>query len=370
MTAAWGEARVGDILQLEYGKPLEPRHRKSTGIYPVFGANGEKDRSDKYYFAKPSIIVGRKGSAGELQVTKGPFWPLDVTFFVTFDNCEYDLRFLYYLLANLDLPSLAKGVKPGINRQEVYSQAVRVPTLREQRRIARLLDVAFEGIASASANAEKTFQGARDLFDVYREQILESRSRGWPMQKLADVSDVQSGGTPSVSQKRFWGGDIAWYSSGELGEVLTAEPKRYISGAGLAASNAKVFPTGSLLIGMYDTAALKMSILDRPAAFNQAVAGVKPNRSIDLEYALHVIAANKPRLLLERRGVRQKNLSLAKIKGIFIPVPDISEQRATLRALQSAKAQTTHLESIYRRKLAALAELKQSLLHHAFTGQF
>ncbi len=143
---AWKEQRIGQILKLEYGKPLDKAHRKKKGLYPVYGANGEKARSDKYYFDKPSIIVGRKGSAGEVNFTESKFWPLDVAYFVTFDEHEYDLRFLYHLLLTLDLPSLARGVKPGINRNEVYAKVVKVPSLLEQQRIVAKLDILREEI--------------------------------------------------------------------------------------------------------------------------------------------------------------------------------------------------------------------------------
>ena len=66
MKAGWKEKSVGEVLRLEYGKPLNDSDRKLDGLYPVYGANGEKTRSNKFYFDKPSIIVGRKGSAGEL----------------------------------------------------------------------------------------------------------------------------------------------------------------------------------------------------------------------------------------------------------------------------------------------------------------
>ena len=152
---------VGEILQLEYGKPLNKSDRKPNGRFPVYGANGEKDRTDKYYHDKPSLIVGRKGSAGEINFTEKKFWPLDVTYFVTFDEHQQDLRFLYYLLTTLNLPKLAKGVKPGINRNEVYSLATKVPPLPEQERVVGILDEAFEGIATAKANAEKNLHNAR-----------------------------------------------------------------------------------------------------------------------------------------------------------------------------------------------------------------
>lgn len=91
----------------------------------------------------------------------------------------------------------------------------------------------------------------------------------WTKRKLGEIADVQSGGTPRVSNTAYWDGEIPWYSSGELNGVYTVAPERHISTAGLENSNAKLFPRGSLLIGMYDTAALKMSVLDRDGAFNK-----------------------------------------------------------------------------------------------------
>jgi type I restriction enzyme, S subunit len=117
----WEEKKLGEILRLEYGKPLPYSKRKSSGAYPVYGANGEKDRTDEYYCDKRSIIVGRKGSAGEVNLTENRFWPLDVTYFVTLDHEKYDLEFIFYLFTSLELSKLAKGVKPGINRNEVYA---------------------------------------------------------------------------------------------------------------------------------------------------------------------------------------------------------------------------------------------------------
>src|SRR2546428_602719 len=194
MKSVWTDKPVGEVLQLEYGKPLDDADRKPDGLYPVYGANGEKDRSDKFYVDRPSIIVGRKGSAGEVNLTEKKFWPLDVTYFVTFDERQHDLRFLYYLLTTLDLPSLAKGVKPGINRNEVYSQVTRVPPLPEQRRVVGILDDAFEGIAIAQANAEKNVENARALFESHLQLVFDNTWRASEVVKLSDLaSDITDG---------------------------------------------------------------------------------------------------------------------------------------------------------------------------------
>jgi len=188
MKKGWKQKSVGEILQLEYGKPLDDNDRKPNGRFPVYGANGEKDRTDKFYHDKPSIVVGRKGSAGELNLTETKFWPLDVTYFVTFDEQQYDLRFLYYLLTTLELTKLAKGVKPGINRNEVYSLTTNVPPLAEQQRIVGVLDEAFAGLATAQANAEKNLQNARALFESHLQSVFTQRDKGWVEKKVSEVA--------------------------------------------------------------------------------------------------------------------------------------------------------------------------------------
>jgi len=288
-------------------------------------------------------------------------------------NGAVDSRFLYHLLTS-QMERLLSMVSRGATVHRLTTGQLRsldfiVPPLPEQRRIVGILDEAFEGLATAKASAEKNLQNACALFESQLKSVFTKCASAWVKKKLGDIAEVQSGGTPLVSQKSNWGGNIPWYSSGELNGLFTTDPERYLTRMGLDTSNAKLFPRGSLLIGMYDTAALKMSILDRSGAFNQAIAGVKPNNGVEMEFILHAINAMKPKLLLERRGVRQKNLSLSKIKDIEVPLPKLSEQRAALSHLKALGAETQHLQSNYEQKLAALEALKKSLLHQAFTGK-
>ncbi|MBU4099716.1 restriction endonuclease subunit S [Patescibacteria group bacterium] len=172
----WQTKKLGEVLKLEYGKPLPISHRKSGGLYPVYGANGIKNFSDKFYCDKPSIIVGRKGSAGEINLTEKKFWPLDVTYFVTFDQKKYDLKFIYNLLATLNLPQFAKGIKPGINRNDMYSLNVKIPnSLVEQKRIVSILDKVFEKIEKAKGNAKKKFADLEELKKSVLQKAFEGK---------------------------------------------------------------------------------------------------------------------------------------------------------------------------------------------------
>jgi len=377
----WETKEIGDVLSLEYGKPLPKEKRTPNGLYPVYGANGIKDRTNEFYVEEPSIIVGRKGSAGEINYTEDKFWPLDVTYFTKFDKSELNLDFLFHLLTLLELPKLAKGVKPGINRNDVYAIKTKIPPLDEQKRIVAKLDECFEAIHIARTNVEKNLSNAKELFQSQLNQIFASTgsatdgdspelAEGWEEKKLGEVTYVKSGGTPLRSNKEFWdNGDIPWYSSGELNNLYTNESERHITQIGLENSNAKLFPEGSLLIGMYDTAALKMSILDRGATFNQAIAGVKPSRNINLLFIFYSINAMKSELLNQRRGVRQKNLSLKKIKDFIISFPSLDVQKRVVEELGQFIIETQSLESNYQQELDALDELKKSILQKAFNGE-
>jgi type I restriction enzyme S subunit len=137
------KVKLGSIIELKYGKALCDADRDINGAYGAYGANGIKAKTNKYLYDKPSIIVGRKGSAGELTLVKEKFWALDVSYYVTHDEKETDLIYIFYALKKLNLPSLAKGIKPGLNRDEAYALDVNLPSLAEQKDIVRKLDAVF-----------------------------------------------------------------------------------------------------------------------------------------------------------------------------------------------------------------------------------
>ncbi len=207
------------------------------------------------------------------------------------------------------------------------------------------------------------------MFKSYLQGVFESKGDDWEEKTLGELAFIKSGGTPSRTKKEFWQGDIAWYSSGELNDTYTKDPLRHINELAINNSNAKIFPKGSLLIGMYDTAALKMSIIDRDATFNQAISGVKPNDKLDMLFLMHCINFQKIDLLNLRRGTRQKNLSLEKIKNIVIPKPPIKVQHEIVFQLNDLNIKTKKLETIYEQKIKDLEELKKSVLQKAFSGE-
>ena len=172
---------------------------------------------------------------------------------------------------------------------------------------------------------QKIIDGAKQVVENYKPNIKIDPQ--WKIVQLGEICEVQSGGTPLKDVNEYWeNGNISWYSSGELNDLHTTKPKCMITEAGLKNSSAKLFPKGSLLIGMYDTAAFKMSILDREAAFNQAISGIKPNEKIKMEFLYLYFLQNREMYLNSRVGARQRNLNKGFITSLNIPFIKVEEQ--------------------------------------------
>lgn len=129
------EVKIGDILTLEYGSPLTDKDRIS-GEYPVMGSNGVVGYHNEFTVKGPTIIVGRKGSAGKITWIDKNNYPIDTTFYVKKIDEEVDYKFLYYLLHDINLEKLVLGAGvPGLNRNDVYNQICRLPSPEEQKKI-------------------------------------------------------------------------------------------------------------------------------------------------------------------------------------------------------------------------------------------
>src|ERR1051326_5418980 len=373
MNDGWKELAVGEILQLEYGKPLDESDRKPNGRFPVYGANGEKDRTDRFYHDKPSIIVGRKGSAGEINLTEEKFWPLDVTYFVTFDHKQHDLRFLYFLLSTLDLQKLAKGVKPGINRNEVYSQVAKVPPLPEQRRIVAILDQEFEGIAKAHRNAEKNLQNARALFVSHLQSVFTKRGPAWLETTLGGVCRFEHGdrGKNYPNRREYVESGIPWINTGHIQPdgSLSESEMNFISREKYESLRSGKIQPGDLVYCLRGATLGKTALVDplTEGAVASSLVIIRPNGSLDRRFLYYFLTSplGQGLIKLYDNGAAQPNLGAKSVAKYKISLPELAEQKAIVQRLDALAAETQHLESIYQQKLAALEALKKSLLHQA-----
>jgi type I restriction enzyme S subunit len=253
-----------------------------------------------------------------------------------------DKQYLFYFLISQSdkIISLGKGATvKGITLDNLKSLKIPLPPLPEQRRLAARLDKADALRQKSRAVVEAYAELGRSVFlEVFGDPVRNER--GWEVVELKKLADWKSGGTPSRSNKDFFNGDIPWYSSGELEEMYVGKSKENISEHALQNSAAKLIQPGSLLLGMYDTAALKSSITTAPSTCNQAIAFGKINEKIaEALYVYFAIQIGKSFYKRRQRGVRQKNMNLSMIKSLQIPLPPLDLQTRFARMVANIEAQ-------------------------------
>jgi len=370
MKKDWEVKRLGEILKLEYGKPLPDDKRTVDGCYPVYGANGLKGRSNIFYCDKKTIIVGRKGSAGEVNLTEEKFWPLDVTYFVTFDEKKYDLLFLFHLLCLLNLPKLAKGVKPGINRNEVYNLQASFPPLSEQRRIVSILEKSFTAINEAKTNAKQNLTNAKELFESYLQRVFKG-GKDWEVKKLGDVCELKSGNTIPVSLEKTEG-DILYVKVGDMtlpeNDVIINTSSRFVNRNDIKenqiiSNGAIIFPKRGGAI-----ATNKKRIIIKPTIIDLNTMAIIPKEKIDKKYFYYWFQSVDLKSI--SNGTTIPQINNYSFDNVYIPFPKSkTEQQHIVRQIDTLRAETIKLEGVYKKKIAALDELKKSILHEAFAGE-
>lgn len=77
----WNKKELGEEIELAYGKGLTEKKRMNGNI-PVFGSNGIVGHHNESLIKGPGVIVGRKGTVGEVKFSKVDFWPIDTTYYV------------------------------------------------------------------------------------------------------------------------------------------------------------------------------------------------------------------------------------------------------------------------------------------------
>ena len=170
------QRRLRELISLEYGDSL-PNENRLGGHCPVMGSNGIVGYHDKPKVNGPGIVVGRKGSIGQVTWVSEDFWPIDTTYYVE-QKTRHDRHWLYYLLEQLHLEKLnsATGV-PGLNREDAYTLSVPVPTEVQTRKIAEIIQAIDDAIEATQAIIKQTRQLKTALLQDLLTNGLPGRRR-------------------------------------------------------------------------------------------------------------------------------------------------------------------------------------------------
>ena len=158
--------------------------------------------------------------------------------------------------------------------------------------------------------------------------------KGWVWTTLGYIGVWQAGGTPSRSNKSYYGGNIPWLKTGDLNDGLITNIPESITEEAVANSSAKINPTGSVLIAMYGATIGKLGILTFPATTNQACCACVEYFAITQYYLFYFLLSHRDMFIEKGGGGAQPNISKEIIVNTAIPLPPLAEQERIVTEIE------------------------------------
>jgi type I restriction enzyme S subunit len=243
------------------------------------------------------------------------------------------------------------AAQQNLSLAQVRDFCIALPPLPEQQRIVALLDEAFAGLATAKANAERNLQNARAIFESHLEAVFSQQGEGWVEKNLGDLCQIKTGkkdvneGNPEGKFPFFTCAAAHTFS----------DSYSFDTEALLVAGNGNVGQV-SYYSGKFEAYQRTYVLFDF-----KSVTGKYLFRVLDKRLSA---AVSKQKL-----GNTMPYIKMGMLTDFVVPVPPPEKQEIVSKSLSAIADDTQHLTHLYERKLAALEELKKSLLHQAFNGE-
>ena len=333
----------------EYNVPIFSNGEKNCGLYGYTNNARVKE---------PSITVSARGTIGYTAIRTEPFVPVVRLITLTPKSEVIDLDYLFYATQNYKFEGSGTSI-PQLTVPMLKKYKFQLPEMSHQKAIA----VKFEKLDQLISLRKQQLAKLDELVKArFVEMFGDPKDNRSNLVKIGEIGDLTSGGTPSRSNSEYFNGSIRWYSAGELNSLYLPDSIEHISRTALSQSAAKLFEKGTLMIGMYDTAAFKMGILTEQSSSNQACANLKPTEQYSVIWLYYLFDIMKPIFLTERQGVRQKNLSLSKIRNFNIPSAPLSLQNQFAAFVERVDKQKQTVQQ----SLEKLELMKKALMQEYF----
>ena len=250
-----------------------------------------------------------------------------------------------------------------VNQQDISRVEIRYPkSLAEQQRIVGLLDEAFEGLATAKANAEKNLQNARALFESHLQSVFTQRGEGWVEHKLFNVCTFINGRAYKKEEML----SVGKYPLLRVGNFFTNKDWYY---SDLELDADKYCDKGDLLYAW--SASFGPRVWDGgKVIYHYHIWKVLPHATVvEKRFLLHLLEWDVDEIKKAHgTGTTMMHVGKGSMESRVVPIPPLKAQAAIVSVLDDLREETQRLARLYERKLAALEELKKSLLHQAFSG--
>lgn len=381
LLVGWEIKTLGEVCNISTGK-LNANAAVENGQYPFFTCSREIFTIDHFAFDCEAILLAGNNAVGDFNVKyyKGKFNAYQRTYVITITKGESLLYKYLYLqvesaLKDFKLKSVGAGTK-FLKLDMIKNLKLHLPPLTEQKRIVAILNEAFEGIDRAIANTEKNLANARELFESYLNAVFTQKGDGWVEKKLNEIAGkVLTGPFGSLLHKSDYISDGI-----PIVNPANIEDDKIIPNLNKTVSQDVVSRMQAYILRQNDIVVGRRGEIGRCAVVSEEQSGwlcgsgsffIKPFENVDSVFLAHLLRSVPYRSKLEAlsSGATMQNLSNQSLSDLVIAMPSLDEQNGITRKLDDLKTETQRLEAIFRQKIAALNELKQSILQKAFTGE-
>lgn len=380
MTAGWVRKRFGDICIFDKSQDVYQNlpyvgleHIESNTSRFIGSANPLSVKSATFKFSKDHVLYGRLRPYLNKVLVPDFDGHCSTEIFPIKPRAELLREYLlYWLMADETVERInatCTGARmPRADMNAVLEFEFLLPSLPEQRRIVAILDAAFAEIATAKANAEKNLQNARALFESHLQSVFADSCEGMPT-TLGEAYDVRDG---THDSPKFHDTGYPLVTSKNLKrDGLNFDAIKFISEQDYRKINERsAVNVGDVLFAMIGTIGNPVVVEDEPNFAIKNVALFKVPGDQDSRFLRYFLSSEitLSRMKNEANGTTQKFVGLGYLRKFPVKLPNLEKQRQLVKELDDLSAETQRLESIYQQKLAALDELKKSLLHQAFSG--
>ena len=369
----WREVRLGDLIDLKYGKGLPKRIRKPGNI-PVYGSNGVIGYHDKSLTKAPTIIVGRKGSAGETWLSFVPCWVIDTAFYVELEENQLDWKYLYQytkvIRKHLVFP---KGVKPGINRRDYLNLKIPIPfrngkpDLETQKKIVEYIEVNFSRIDKILEKKKKELEKLDELWESVLEQAFKPKEgEEWREIKFLDKINLVKGTKPKSSVKEERENTLPYLTTEYFREKII---KEYIP---IEKNKITLVNDGDLVIIADGSRSGELFFCDMKGVLVSTMAKFEFNESdINKKYLFWFLTTHFEHLN-KSKYTATPHVNKNHLKTLKIPLPfrnnqpDIEKQKEIANYLDSVYEKIKTLKEKIQNQITQLEEMKESILDEVF----
>lgn len=347
-------------LREDFEVPDKKKVKKSSLLMCM--SNGSKDHLGKV------ALIDR-----ELDYAFGGFMGL-----LTPDEDKVFPKYLYYALASKSFKDYIHNLADGANinnlkYKDLASFDILLPTIPEQQRIVDILDQEFAKIDALKANAEKSLQAAKDLFQATLKKELVLKE-GWTYMRLNDLYNFidyrgstptkLTEGIPLITAKNIKMGFLDY----TIKDFISQEEYNHRQSRGVSQRGDILFtteaPLGNVAIADKDV----FSAGQRVITFQQY-----PHTTIELNnwfYLYYFLSPTFQDTLKEQAtGATAQGIKASRLKEIKVPFVDSSVQNSITRRLDDLNDKCQSLQRNYQKTLALCDDLKQALLRMAFNGE-